>query len=536
MEIPVDLHPKEIGADSSRHEIGTSMTSTFETTTDTSAVTTTPTNANKARSQNDQNDSSPTLPPPLKIPTFLDRRIIDSKNTLQSFVAIDNVVGNTAQPTAIATGGAGAHRMSDHDNAPPFKPPPGILFDGRPIDPKNTAGSFVVPTLVKAPPAIANTVSTTRTASAVAIALTEQAQLNSTAADDAMNTGDAPNLETGETIHAEAVDVVYVAVHAERTASQAEHWYRSKQLKLCRLVIVVVIGLLAVLAVGIGTYCGTGNCGNSDTPSVAPIITPATLSPISMHDQSLATACNFLNSANVSECQTITLFSTTSTGGTIPTEIGLLTQITSLELDDTGLTGSIPSALEDLTQLQHLLLNVNQLTSSIPSALGNLTHLVELRLNENQLNGTIPSTLGNLKQLTLLRVHVNQLGGTIPSTLGHLNQLTSLSLRDNQLNGTIPSSLGELTRLTGLWLFNNTQLKGTIPSALCSVPNIDIRIDCANIVCACCFDANHSHSCSSDTSTTTTRSSSIDVPTTTTTINPTTSSPTIKLPMPTIIH
>ena len=130
---------EEIGADSSRRQIGTSMTSTFETATDISAATATSTDVNEARSQNDQNESSPTFPAPIKIPTFLDGRIIDCKNTLQSIVAIDNIGDD-------ATGGAGTHGMSDHDNVPPFKPPPGILFDGRPIDPKNTAGSFVVPT------------------------------------------------------------------------------------------------------------------------------------------------------------------------------------------------------------------------------------------------------------------------------------------------------------------------------------------------------------------------------------------------------
>jgi Leucine-rich repeat (LRR) protein len=55
--------------------------------------------------------------------------------------------------------------------------------------------------------------------------------------------------------------------------------------------------------------------------------------------------------------------------------------------------------------------------------------------------------------------------------------------------------LGRMTQLTSLAVHNNTQLAGTIPSILCSVSNLTIQIDCANIVCTCCMDYSGNTSC-----------------------------------------
>ena len=158
-------------------------------------------------------------------------------------------------------------------------------------------------------------------------------------------------------------------------------------------------------------------------------------------EEELLVACNFLNFSSITMCQAATSFDGRSVGIEIPSELGLLTQLTYLSLI------------------------------------------------ESELLGTIPSTLGNLVLLTELYLSYNQLTGTIPSTLGNLTELTGLSVLENRLTGDIPSTLGNLTQLTYLDLGNN-QLNGTIPSTLCSVPGIDIYIDCANVVCSCCKDSN----------------------------------------------
>ena len=62
------------------------------------------------------------------------------------------------------------------------------------------------------------------------------------------------------------------------------------------------------------------------------------------------------------------------------------------------MTGTIPTQLGNLTQLQTLTLSPGQLTGSIPTQLGNLTQLTNLYLANNQLSGSIPAELGNLRQ------------------------------------------------------------------------------------------------------------------------------------------
>ena len=64
--------------------------------------------------------------------------------------------------------------------------------------------------------------------------------------------------------------------------------------------------------------------------------------------------------------------------GTIPTELGLLTRLTSLVLTETRLTGTIPSELGLLTKLRVLQLEKNQLTGTLPTQLKNIPNLIEL--------------------------------------------------------------------------------------------------------------------------------------------------------------
>ena len=73
-------------------------------------------------------------------------------------------------------------------------------------------------------------------------------------------------------------------------------------------------------------------------------------------------------------------------------------------------------------------LHANTLSGSIPAELGNLTNLTNLDLSTNSLSGGIPSELGNLTNLTTLDLYNNPLSGSIPSELGNLTNLIDLFL------------------------------------------------------------------------------------------------------------
>ena len=168
--------------------------------------------------------------------------------------------------------------------------------------------------------------------------------------------------------------------------------------------------------------------------------------------------------------------------GTIPPELGRLASLTLLRLHWNDLTGTIPPQLGNLENLDSLQLGGNRLTGAIPSELGRLTDLRALSLGgsesgENQLTGSIPDELRNLPKLQSLHLWNNRLSGRIPAWLGDLTDLTTLILSNNQFTGSIPAQLGNLSEVRQLWLAHN-QLTGSIPAQLGSLSNVtELHLD-----------------------------------------------------------
>ncbi len=141
-----------------------------------------------------------------------------------------------------------------------------------------------------------------------------------------------------------------------------------------------------------------------------------------------------------------------------------------ISLARNGLSGTIPAELGDLSELAWLTLDHNQLTGGIPKELGSLSKLKWLSLDDNQLSGTIPTELGNLSSIrSMLSLSDNQLTGGIPKELSKLTTLDWLDLSDNLLTGNIPPEFGKLTRIHHLYLHGN-QLSGTLPTELTQIP------------------------------------------------------------------
>ena len=124
-------------------------------------------------------------------------------------------------------------------------------------------------------------------------------------------------------------------------------------------------------------------------------------------------------------------------------------------------------------RVTYLVLSNNQLSGTIPGELGNLTNLKNLTLGYNQLSGAIPEELGKLTNLEYLSLANNRLSGTIPGELGNLTNLSGLNLFTNQLTGSIPEELGNLTNLEYLLLGNNAGLSGALPDTLIGLDKLE---------------------------------------------------------------
>ncbi|KAL7534533.1 hypothetical protein ACHAXR_006276, partial [Thalassiosira sp. AJA248-18] len=174
--------------------------------------------------------------------------------------------------------------------------------------------------------------------------------------------------------------------------------------------------------------------------------------------------------------------------------------VAEVSLPSAGLSGTIPTELGLLTELEHLTLKNNILQGSIPQEVANLQKLTTLDLTECFLTGTLPQRFEspNLKTLLLannaisgrffetddsphlqnikeIRMENNLLTGTLhgPSMI-RMPHLETLSLSDNDLSGLIPGEeLGALPALHYLYLDTN-HFVGPLPSQLAQIGKAQI--------------------------------------------------------------
>ena len=146
-------------------------------------------------------------------------------------------------------------------------------------------------------------------------------------------------------------------------------------------------------------------------------------------------------------------------------------RVTILNLFNMGLNGIISPEIGNLSFLKELILENNNLYGTIPAEIGNLTELTNLNLKSNNLTGSIPIELFNLSNLTILMLWFNQFTGNLPPQIGSLINLTNLYLNDNNFSGQIPNELYNITTLQYINLSNN-QFSGNISTNIYSLVNL----------------------------------------------------------------
>ncbi|XP_070675752.1 probable LRR receptor-like serine/threonine-protein kinase At3g47570 [Malus domestica] len=151
--------------------------------------------------------------------------------------------------------------------------------------------------------------------------------------------------------------------------------------------------------------------------------------------------------------------------GNIPVDIGNLSSLITLVLENNQLSGAIPTSIQKLQNLQALYLKDNVLQGHIPYELCQLKYLAELDLGGNRLSGSIPSCLGTLSvALRSLWLGSNLLTSKISSSFWELKYILRLNLSSNSLVGPL-EDIGKLKDVVDMDLSNN-HFSGNIPEFL----------------------------------------------------------------------
>lgn len=147
--------------------------------------------------------------------------------------------------------------------------------------------------------------------------------------------------------------------------------------------------------------------------------------------------------------------------GSIPSSLGNLTFLRTLDLSANGFSGELPP-LNRFHKLEILNLSNNSFQGTIPYSLINCTNLKDLDLSRNSLVGEVPYQVDRLSNLSVLRLSWNNLTGNIPPTVSNITGLTFVGLTNNKFIGSIPDGLGKLPNISSLLLGMNN-LSGKIP-------------------------------------------------------------------------
>ncbi|MEG1736981.1 MAG: BACON domain-containing carbohydrate-binding protein [Odoribacter sp.] len=124
-------------------------------------------------------------------------------------------------------------------------------------------------------------------------------------------------------------------------------------------------------------------------------------------------------------------------GNAMPTEIGYLTELTTLDCSNVWIFGNLPAEICKLTKLTNLKLHNNNFSGSLPAELGALKELVTLDLSNNTFTGDLPKSIGELTNLKTLILSFNRFS-QITDVFGNLKELVTFDVQNQMIVTTDP--------------------------------------------------------------------------------------------------
>ena len=168
--------------------------------------------------------------------------------------------------------------------------------------------------------------------------------------------------------------------------------------------------------------------------------------------------------------------------GSIPDDIGLLTNLISIILPFNNLIGEIPDSVQNLSELRVLDLRNNQISGNI-EVIDNLSFIQMVLIGNNLFEGQLSDNIGQFNpSLRHLEVENNNLDGSLPESICDLAALETLLLNGNNFDGEIPENISNLSNLEIIALFNN-QFQGQVPQDICQANQIEYIIIENNSFC-----------------------------------------------------
>jgi Leucine-rich repeat (LRR) protein len=137
--------------------------------------------------------------------------------------------------------------------------------------------------------------------------------------------------------------------------------------------------------------------------------------------------------------------------GPFPAWIQQLPRLELLDASFNDLDGMLPESMGIWSRrLDTLYLAGNRLSGAIPTGIGQLTRLESIEFHENLFSGTIPESVGQLTNMVFFYVDSNALTGTIPESIEQWIRIKEVGFEMNQLVGSVPHGLCDISSLEGL--------------------------------------------------------------------------------------